>query len=199
MSHDPDSTLLEDRLFLSYRETGDERAFTRLTLLVEPWILRIIMRYVKDTAPSHDVLQNAWLNVLRAKHRFDPSHGSFRAWFYRVAVNAAMQALKTDGRTQPLPRDEDGVLIEPPSPEVAEILTHIPEGLQRLRPGYREVIDLHYYGGFEVREVASIMRIPEGTVKTWLRRGRGDLGKFLSVLGPIVAFLNAVHTAGQWP
>ncbi len=197
MNQHPSPLPVEDQLFLRYRDHGDDRAFTELFLRIEPWILRVLSAYLTDPADARDALQAAWESMLATKQRFDPSRGCFRSLFCTIAVNAALQMLKKGKRSVPLPTNEDGSPRDIPQSTPPDLHLHISEALSHLPARFREVIDLHYFAGFEVKEIADHLHIPEGTVKTWLTRGRARLGRLLAAMGPTLVILDALR-AGVW-
>lgn len=129
--------------------------------------------------PEHgeEVLQEVFLRLWRTPERFDPERGALRSFLLMDANARAIELVRRDaarrGREDRTIRledagDEDGIDSELWSLVVAE---HLREALDALEPGEREAIELAYYGEHTYREVAVILELPEGTVKSRIRTG----------------------------
>jgi len=112
-------------------------------------------------------MQEVFLKRLyRAPHFDSPEHE--KRWLYRVALNQCKDEWKRRHRRD-LPLEAAALVAVPPEQrELLEQVAALPEKM-------RTVIHLHYYEGYTVREIATILRKPVGTVATCLARGRQRL------------------------
>lgn len=130
-------------------------------------VFRLAYSYLKNRADAEDVMQETLLKLYG--HSFDnPDHE--RYWVIRVAVNECRRLLRSPWRkrTGPLEEAEGAVFDTPAQSELFQQVMALP-------PKYRAAIYLHYYEGYAVREIASLMEAKPSTVQTWLMRARGQL------------------------
>ncbi len=132
-----------------------------------------LYRLVNDWELAHDLTQETFLRLLRAAEQL-PTIENPRAWVYRIATNLAINALKRRRRFTWLPWrqvEKRHLTTEDPSwqmheqDEVARVLATLP-------PEYRAPLLLYSYDGLSVREVATVLNLSEGAVKTRLYRAR---------------------------
>lgn len=136
-------------------------------------VFAYLYRLVNDREWAHDLSQETFLRLFRARHRL-PEVENHRAWLYRIATNVAFNALKRQRRFTWLPwRSSDAKhLTETDPAEPAEQKASVERTLAQLPPHYRAPLLLHSHYGFRVREVAETLNISEGAVKTRLYRAR---------------------------
>ncbi len=169
-----DSQLLER--FVSRSDDGAEPAFTALVKRHGPMVLRVCRGQLPDVHAAEDAFQATFL-ILARKARSIQKRGSLASWLYgvarRVARRARIEAARRTARERrSLEMADDPTLShdEPPDllPEVQEEVDHLPEK-------YRAVIVLCYLEGLTHEEAAGQLRVPVGTVKVRLSRGRERL------------------------
>ena len=132
-----------------------------------------LYRLVDDRDWAHDLCQETFLRLFRARNRL-PQVANPRAYVYRIATNIALNALKRRHRFAWLPwRNSDALHLTTPDPaeQVAQRLG-VEQALIQLPPHYRAPLLLYSHYGFSVREVAEVLNISEGAVKTRLHRAR---------------------------
>ena len=137
----------------------------------------MIRRVLRDPAQSEEVTQEVLIEVWRSAARFDPQRGSAGSWIYTMAHRRAIDRVRSSQASSD--RDQRAALRDhlPPYDDVAEQfetrLAH--EQVRRCLAGLtdmqRESVGLAYYGGFTYREVAELLHVPLGTVKTRIRDG----------------------------
>lgn len=175
----------ETTLFLEYRNTGDRKVFEELFRITKPWIYKLIYRIIPDKAGADDVFQDTWIQVLNSKDKYDFKIGVFNNLLYTTAKNNALKAkLKISKFVRDNPNIENDDLkygINELSPDkVTEIMernVNIMSVIKTLDTNYQDVILLHYFADFDVKEISENLNKPEGTIKTWLSRGREQLKK----------------------
>jgi RNA polymerase sigma-70 factor, ECF subfamily len=90
----------EDLSLVSRLRAGDERAFITLVDMLQPAMLRVARMYVSSTAVAEEVVQDAWLGVLRGLETFE-GRSSLRTWVFRILTNIAKTRGQREGRSVP--------------------------------------------------------------------------------------------------
>lgn len=148
-----------------------ERALMEAMARHKMRIFRLAVSCLKRYADAEDALQEVFIKYYHSAPEFaDEEHE--KAWLIRVAVNTCISMLRSPWRrlagpipdTLPAPEAEGQWLIDL---------------VRSLPPKYSIPIHLHYYEDYSVREIASILRISEGTVKSRLSRARKRLGDMI--------------------
>lgn len=156
---------------------GDAPAFEVLYDRVANSIYGVVRRVLRDPAQSEEVTQEVLIEVWRSASRFDAARGTATTWIHtmahRRAIDRVRSAQASHDRDQRVAR-RDHV---PAYDEVAERVEarleqqHVRRCLEQLTELQRESVTLAYYGGHTYREVAVLLDVPLGTVKTRMRDG----------------------------
>lgn len=164
---------------------GQKEAFGVLVRRYERELFGYLRRYLGDSTLAEDVFQNTFLQVYVKSGQYEPGR-PVRPWLYTIATNQAIDALRRQGRHQALSLDQgreelaDGDLrslmetLESRGPgpadaaEGAERRDRVRASVDRLPDFLRQVLVLAYYQGLKYREIADILDIPVGTVKSRL-------------------------------
>jgi len=156
---------------------NDTAAFEQLYDEVAGTVFGLIRRVVRDPAQSEEVAQEVLVEVWRKAGRFDPRRGSAIAWITTMAHRRAVDRVRS---AQAMVEREDRMARstrDVPHDEVAEQVVdqlereRVRRCLQGLTSAQRESVTLAYYGGHTYREVAVLLSLPLGTVKTRMRDG----------------------------
>ncbi|MFI6094346.1 ECF RNA polymerase sigma factor SigK [Lentzea sp. NPDC051213] len=168
---------------------GDEAAFGQVYDLVAGKVFGLIRRVLRDEAQSEEVFQEVMLEVWRKASRYDASLGSTSAWImtiaHRRAVDRVRSAQAAAGREDQAARRE----VATPFDEVSEQAAirfeqrQVRRCLSTLTGLQRESVLLAYYQGYTYPEVASLLGIALGTVKTRMRDGLIRLRDCMGVTG----------------
>ena len=133
--------------------------------------LAIARRIVGDADDAEDVVQDVFTRLARKPEGFN-GRAAWTTWLHRVMVNSSINWLRARRRRDRLSHEPQ----EPTSPEAhavgAEMQKHFGEALQEVSELQRQVLWLREVRGFSYPEIAQVLRIPEGTVKSSLHRGR---------------------------
>jgi RNA polymerase sigma-70 factor (ECF subfamily) len=189
---------LTDQEVVARARKGLESAYRELIGRYQRPVLSLIYRLVRDRELAEDLTQDTFVKVLNAVDRYDPKH-KFSSWIFKIAHNTAIDQLrKKELPTLSLdgsPHAETGDEIEAssfaavstaedPAEYTAsrEIGREIEAALAELRPEYRTAIILWHVEGRPYEEIAEIMELPLGTVKTFIHRGRNELKQKLTHL-----------------
>jgi RNA polymerase sigma-70 factor, ECF subfamily len=183
----PPAQPLDELLRLVAR--GDSAAFEQVYDLVAGPVFGLVSRVVRDPAQSEEVSQEVLVELWRTAARFDPDRGGAMAWVmtlaHRRAVDRVRSAQAASDREDRVARRENAVAFD----VVAEDVESRMEGervrrcLDTLTELQRESVTLAYYGGHSYREVAELLKVPLGTVKTRMRDGLVRLRDCLGVAG----------------
>jgi RNA polymerase sigma-70 factor (ECF subfamily) len=183
---DPDAELVERW------QTGDESAFEALIRRHERRVFGLVLRMLGDREEAADVAQEAFLSLHRHGRRFR-REARFSTFVYRVAANAALNRRRALGRKrareQALARHQQAGFDLPTSyrdPEDAasggQIQQRVQQVLLELPPDLRMAVVLYDIEGQSYSEIAEVLRIPEGTVKSRIHRARSALRGLLRPL-----------------
>jgi RNA polymerase sigma-70 factor, ECF subfamily len=162
-------------LLLAAVARGDHAAFGAVYDQAAPAVLGIVRRVLRDPAQSEEVMQEVLLEVWRTAARFDPSAGSASAWIMTVAHRRAVDRVRSEQRaaerelraaTASIAYDDVSEAVETTMEQ--ERVRRCLSGLTDLQ---RESVTLAYYGGYSYREVAQLLGVAVGTVKTRMRDG----------------------------
>lgn len=182
-----------DRELVDRWQRGDSKAFETLVTRHQRRVFRLLLRMLGSHADAEDVTQETFLNLHRHGHRFR-SESRFSTFVYRVAANAALNRRRALARSQAredaLEQEESaayGGVEREPSPETvvgrAEVRARVQDALLELSTTLRLPLVLYDIEGLSYGEIASILEIAEGTVKSRIHRARqalrGVLGSFV--------------------
>ena len=185
---DPDADLV------ALAQGGDERAFESLVVKYQRRIARHVSRYVRRAVDVEDVVQETFIRAYRGIASFR-GHSTFYSWLYRIATNAALNAAKRE--PMPVGITEDGderpFAFEPgnsdaENPErtlmASQIADAVQRALARLKPELAEPLTLYEVEGKTYSQIAEMLGVPIGTIRTRIFRAREFIAKRLEpVLG----------------
>jgi RNA polymerase sigma-70 factor (ECF subfamily) len=196
MDNEQDKTFIEllDRVAASGHATLAQReaAFQRLYELTSPRMYGVAMRVLGNREWAEDVLQDAYLYIWRVADSYRSALSPPLAWMGIVVRSRALDFLRRRhaerlGVNRPLEGDADDVPAhdgESPmdSAQASEQAWALHECLRKLEARQREVLSLAYLRDLSHGELAAQLKLPLGTVKTWIRRGieqlRGCMARF---------------------
>ena len=178
-SNDPLGTLL------SLAGRGDQSAFAELYDQLAPLLYGVVLKVVRDPSQSEEVTQEAFIELWRLAPRYDASRGSVRSWVVTLAHRRAIDRVRSEQASRD--RTEREAHKRPiQSSDVAEQVvanidgSRVRKALERLTEMQRQAVELAYFGGHSYREVALLLDVAEGTIKTRIRDGmirlRDELG-----------------------
>ena len=186
-SLDPDFSLVSRCL------RGDEPAWEELVRLHTRRVYGLCFRFTGSGSEAQDLTQEVFLRVFRTLKTFRSTEGSFATWLARVTRNLLIdnyrrtrQERVTDSIEEQLPMIEEAGGAASVRPDHALAGREASEILQatllKLSPDLREAVILRDLQEMEYREIAEVLRIPEGTVKSRINRGRAELARHLRKL-----------------
>ena len=191
----------QESVVIAAVQRGDRDAFNQLVLRYQTLAFTVAYRILGDRRSAEDASQEAFLSAYRAIHRF--RSGSFKAWLLRIVTNACYDQLRAQRRrpinapytTVDAERDA-WIADQGESPQAyverQELGKAIQYGLDALPAAQRFVVVLADIQDLEYKEIAQVLGIPMGTVKSRLNRARRRLRNYL--VG--TEFLSARHRGG---
>ncbi|MGH9800819.1 MAG: RNA polymerase sigma factor [Blastocatellia bacterium] len=167
----------KQEVFLVLRaQAGDREALDELFQLVQEPLYRYIVSLAGSRTLAEDILQEVFILIYR-KLRWLREPEVFRSWAYRIATREAFKHLKRERRWSDASIDET-VLEELPAPARDALTTELVSQLvEQVSPASRAVIVLHYLHEMQLDEVADVLGLALGTVKSRLAYGLGSLRK----------------------
>jgi RNA polymerase sigma-70 factor (ECF subfamily) len=193
-----DPSLASDQDMVVWAQEGSEAAFRELVRRYQRPVFSLIYRMVRDRELAEDLAQETFIKVLNAIDTYRPEH-KFSSWIFKIANNSAIDQLRRreldtlslDGAPDAVTPDrreatalQVGGRTESPLDELEarELGSQIEQAIARLRPEYRSCIMLRHIEGRAYEEIAEILSLPLGTVKTYIHRARAELRE---LLGPV--------------
>jgi len=181
-----------DSLLVDRCLSGEEAAWEDLVKVHTRRVYAICYRFTGSDHQAQDLTQDVFLRVFKSLKSFRSGEGSFTVWLSRLSRNLLIDHYRrskveraTDSIETQLPMLEektaasartDGLLA---GREASEVLQ---AALQKLSPELREAVILRDLEELEYREIAQVLHVPEGTVKSRLNRGRAELARVLRKL-----------------
>jgi len=174
---------------------GSQEAFRELVGRFERPVFALVVRIVRRPELAEELAQEAFVKAWKALDRFDPGR-KFSSWLFKIAHNAALDALRRRGEEE-LSLDAPAAGSEEPPPLPADPAAEDPlarataraagralgEAMAGLRAEYREILALRFGEGLSYDEIAEVTGAPLGTVKVHLHRARGELARRMRELG----------------
>jgi len=176
---------------------GDAGAWEEIVNRFNRRIYNICYRFTGSPDNAEDLTQEVFIKMYRTLDSYDQTKGAFMTWVTTLTRNLLVDHFRkskqdrmTDALEQTVGSDEDSPTVgeqiadSGPSPDVqlnkreAQEMVH--KALQKLSPELREAVILRDLQDMDYREIALALKVPEGTVKSRINRGRTELGRLLS-------------------
>jgi RNA polymerase sigma-70 factor, ECF subfamily len=181
---------LDDRALVARILEGDRDRFTELVKRYEKRVVNYVYRIIHRYEDAHDLAQEIFVKVFVALDRYDPKY-QFSTWLFRIAQNSAIDALRKKSIAE-VPISKPVSEEEPKEREFADtgvspyralknkqLAAAIDKAVVELPPDYRELIQLRHFAELSYEEIASMKKLPLGTVKNKLFRARNMLKESL--------------------
>ena len=198
MADTPAWVRLSDQEVVLQARAGREAAYRELIRRYERPIFALLFRMVRDRELAEDLAQETFIKALNAIESYRPEF-KFSSWIFKIANNAAidhlrrreLDTLSLDGSPHAATPEamqatalQIGARQESPldTVEAKELGGAIEAAIGRLRPEYRSCILLRHVEGRAYEEIAEILDLPLGTVKTYIHRARNELRQTLAHL-----------------
>ena len=173
---------LDDARLTKAAQAGDRRALEELLRCHQDRIHAICRRLAGNDADGQDATQEALIAIVRGLPHF---HGKakFSTWAYRVATNAALDELRRRNR-RPIPattEPDDRLASVADDPGSVADRIDLDTALAQIPEEFRAPVVLRDVAGCDYAEIAQILQIPPGTVRSRIARGRGRLAGLMSI------------------
>jgi RNA polymerase sigma-70 factor (ECF subfamily) len=194
----PEQQAEQDALALLVRQCmdGDQGAWHRMVTGQHKRVYAICYRFTGDQTEAEDITQDVFLRVFRNLSSFDPTKGGFHTWITTLTRNLLVDNYRrtrldraSDSLDETLSGEEDGPTLAERLADTRqnqeqrfaglELKATIQAALLKLSPELREAVILRDLEDMDYKEIAIILKIPEGTVKSRISRGRGELARLL--------------------
>jgi RNA polymerase sigma-70 factor (ECF subfamily) len=196
----PELAARTDQEIVVLARGGEEAAYRELVRRYERPLFSLLYRMVRDRELAEDLAQETFVKALNAIESYRPEY-KFSSWIFKIANNAAIDHLRRREldtlSLEGSPHAETPEAIEATvlqigdrqeSPldevEARELGGEIEAAIAKLRPEYRSCILLRHVEGRAYEEIAEILGLPLGTVKTYIHRARNELRRELAHLRP---------------
>jgi RNA polymerase sigma-70 factor (ECF subfamily) len=179
-------TIAEEEL-VSLLKNKDQKGFNILYNNYSGALFGVINKIILSNDDASDLLQDTFLKIWRNIDNYDPSKGSIFTWMMNIARNLSIDRVRSaDFRdsSQNISMEDNVIFQVDNEYQTVQDIDAI--GLQKvvdkLRPEYKQLIDLVYYKGYTQAEVSEEFGIPLGTVKTRIKAAVGSLRTMISWL-----------------
>jgi len=175
---------------------GDAAAWEEIVQTYNRRIYNICYRFAGSSDDAQDLTQEVFIKMYRTLSSYDPSKGAFVTWVTTITRNLLVDHFRktkqdrmTDSMDTAASEHEDAMPLSdqiedkglPPDSRVQSQDTGkmVHEALQKLSPELREAVILRDLQDMDYRDIAAVLRVPEGTVKSRINRGRAELARLL--------------------
>ncbi len=151
----------------------DKKAFTEIISIIQPKLLSFATNILKDKSIAQDAVQDSLINIIKGVNKLN-DHKKFHAWIYQVTRNKCLDIIRKNKKYK---KDCDLDAIAEPQSKTTnhDDQNDMMRLINKLPPKQKNIIQLFYYDGFSVREIAEILTTPAGTIKALLFEARGNL------------------------
>jgi RNA polymerase sigma-70 factor (ECF subfamily) len=185
---------LPDRELVVRCQRQEQNAFNELVVRHQDRVYAAVVRFCGNAEDAFDIVQRAFINAFRKIGDFK-NDSAFSTWIYRIAFNQAVSFRRENRRPSVSlhSKEDDGLVAEPveekppgEAMESEETRAKVQKALELLAEEDRQIIILKDLQGHSYDEIADILQIPKGTVRSRLHRARMDLKEKLKpILGTL--------------
>lgn len=159
----------------------DNEAYQYLYINYRGALFTIINQFVADTETANDILQEVFIAVWKNIDKYNPEKGRLFTWLHALTRNTSINTIRSKNfksfqKNEGLSDYVSGIELKNPNQQNINLIG-LRKQVHQLRDDYKAIVELFYYNGFTQEEVAKILEIPIGTVKTRLRNALIELRK----------------------
>jgi RNA polymerase sigma-70 factor (ECF subfamily) len=175
---------------------GDAGAWEEIVQKYNRRIYNICYRFAGSADDAQDLTQEVFIRMYRTLSSYDTSRGAFMTWVTTLTRNLLVDHFRktkqdrmTDSLDTPTSENEDAMPLRERIPDAGpapdsgvqsrETRETVHQALQKLSPELREAVILRDLQDMDYKEIATVLKVPEGTVKSRINRGRAELGRLL--------------------
>lgn len=178
--------LKNEKTLIELAQEGDENAFEQLYDAYYERLINYSFRRVLDKGVADDVTANAFMIVARKIGQFEYRHvNSFSGWIFRIASNEVNQYLRKTNRYKSVDIDDYEQILPDERESIEKELgqkqeyVRVHKQIATLKPKHQTIIDLFYFEGMPHKDIAEVVQMSEGAVRTSLHRALNKLAKQL--------------------
>lgn len=147
------------------------------------WFM-ICMRYLPNKADAEDALQNGLIHIFSKLHQFDPELGDFGGWTSRIIANDCILIIRKNQKSMMVQELSNDLPVFYPEENAIDKISRedIMKIIQKLPTGYRVIFNMYVFEGYSHKEIATQLKISEGTSKSQLFKARKMLQEALEVI-----------------
>jgi RNA polymerase sigma-70 factor (ECF subfamily) len=179
---DANAAVVTDEELIMRVSRGDETAFESLVNRYQKSALRVAQRCIGQQTEAEDLVQEAFLQVHRHAHQYNPEAASFKTWFFAILTNLCRNAVKRDRSLSFIELPEDASAIDDPEDalEQEEDRAALAAAVAKLPHNQRLALILRHYEGFSYSEAAAALGLSVQAFKSLLARARRSLRRELT-------------------
>ncbi|PYJ56961.1 MAG: RNA polymerase subunit sigma-24 [Verrucomicrobia bacterium] len=187
----------------------DETAFAQLVRRWEGPIQRLCLRMTGDLHRGEDLAQEAFTRVFAKRKEYQPS-GKFSTWLWRIALNLCYDELRRRQRREETSLDGmcgeamaalEAFVAPEPAPDKSLVEQErselVRKALMQLTETYRTVLVMRHYEDLKFREIADVLDVPEGTVKSRMAEALTQMNRILKPILAVESAKNSMKSDGQ--
>ena len=187
----------------------DETAFAQLVRRWEGPIQRLCLRMTGDLHRGEDLAQEAFTRVFAKRKDYQPS-GKFSTWLWRIALNLCYDELRRRQRREETSLDGmcgeamaalEAFVAPEPAPDKSLVKQErselVRKALMQLSETYRTVLVMRHYEDLKFREIADVLDVPEGTVKSRMAEALTQMNRILKPILAVESAKNSMKSDGQ--
>jgi len=178
-------SLTDEELINDFKD-GDNVAFDEIVYRYKDRLVNFLFRYTGNKDDSEDLAQDAFIKLYRSKHLYQEI-AKFSTWFYTIAINIAKTSLKKKNKMSTMSISDYDTENEKDFELTSEMRNpddlanasvenfYIQQAINSLEKNYSEAIILRDIQNLDYEEIANVLNVPIGTVKSRINRGREKL------------------------
>lgn len=171
---------MDDRKIITQILNGDKERYRLLVEKYQDRLVNFVFAIVQDYDEANDIAQIAFIKAYSSLKKYNPKY-QFSTWIYRIAINQAKSNFR---RKKTVSIDvinerasEEDIMQSMQEKDESLLIRNSIAGLDK---NYQLVINMYYWQGLNYQQIADIMDMPLGTIKTWLRRAKQKLKEELN-------------------
>jgi RNA polymerase sigma factor (sigma-70 family) len=163
-------------------QSGDQRDFTKLYDRFSAAVFGLILKWVNDYGTAENLLQDVFIKAWRSRELYDPSKGRIFTWLYNITRHLCIDYLRSKAyKKSKVSVLSDNLHLVLPGKNTDTVVTDtigLRKLVRNLKQDEKKVVELMYFKGFTQKEIAELMNIPIGTVKTKMSKAIKNLRRF---------------------
>ncbi|MEW4488044.1 RNA polymerase sigma factor [Thalassoglobus sp. JC818] len=174
--------MAEEQVELAQRcLAGEESALREFVDAFQTQVFDLCLRMLRHRQDAEDIAQESLIRAIRYLKSWDPDY-PLRPWVLKIAANRCRTALSKRSRTPTPTAHLPESVSDQQSPQLG-LAEELELAMQELKAEHLECFVLFYQNELSIQEIAELMSVPDGTIKTWLHRSRKQLAETLRKRG----------------